>query len=55
MSKIRGKFRKNVNTQMDYNLWDRLFRDVCRATEKEGKSISVAEIVRRILYKHYKK
>ena len=50
---IKGDFRETT-VRMEKELWDYLFIDANTATKDEERIISVPEIIRRILNKHYK-
>lgn len=55
MKKIEGLYKKDVTIRMDVKLWGRLFMEAHDASKDEVAIVSVPEIIRRILYKHYKK
>lgn len=55
MRKIEGEIKKDVTIRMSRKLWVLLFAESNDITIREGRTVSVPEIMRRIIKKHYKK
>lgn len=55
MRKIEGLYKKDVSVRMDVKLWGRLFMEAQEVSKDEVRIVSVPEIIRKIIKKHYKK
>lgn len=55
MKKVVKTPKTAVTVTMTVEMFNNLFFDAVDKCEKEGKLISVPEIIRRIIKKHYKK